>query len=358
MNGQKRLEELQQQLRKTGVRLLKSGEPPANELATGCWGDRDDNQDSEQLEKLAPDLSKIGQWSGSATTENLVSTGCAALDSWFPQGGMVRGQTIELVSSTRASGATYFALILARQICQTHGLFVLIDRNQDFHPAILLALGFDLNHVLLVHPQSEEDHLWALEQALADSCVAVVWTQIDKIDKRYQRRWQLAAERGQTIGLLQRPERALGHPTWATIQLEVRANPHSHWLTGNRRAAGNWPGITSGDETDLPNNKESAEHWIIQLVAHRSARRFESSSLQIELHNRSWKEWLSRPNASETKGSTNWEEWFFSQRLPHPNDPWFTKPSMVVSDQATVDNESRGPSRVAADGASSRRRGS
>lgn len=310
MSGQQRLEELQQQLQKSGAHLLMSSEWLADKLA-------------------AP-----------RTSDRAISTGCAALDAWFPEGGMVRGQTIEMVSPSGGAGATYLAMILARQICGPQGLLVLIDRTHDFNPAILLTLGFDLDHVLVVQPQSEEDHLWALEQALADSCVAAVWTRIDKIDKRYQRRWQLAAERGQTIGLLQRPEKVLGHPTWATIQFEVRPNPHSHWLTGNRRAVG---AVVSEEVTDV-SMAESAEHWIVQLVARRSAGRFDATSLQLELRNRSRQEWCPSPDA---------KEWYFGQRLPHPNDPWFTKAAFAEVVEESVDSESQKTYRAAGQGASS-----
>lgn len=325
MNGQQRLEELQQQLQKAGSHLLM----PSQWLAE--------------------------KWAGPQAAEQVISTGCAGLDAWFPHGGMVRGQTIEIVSPTGGAGATYVAMILARQICGPQGLLVLIDRNQDFNPAILLTLGFDLDHVLVVQPQSEEDHLWALEQALADSCVAAVWTRIEKIDKRYQRRWQLAAERGQTIGILQRPEKVLGQPTWATIQFEVRSNPHSHWLIGNRRASSaNNPSL--GDDLDGSAPAEAAEHWIVQLVARRSAGRFEATALQIELHNRSWNEWH---GARDSRVTPDAKEWFFSQRLPHPNDPWFTKATSSESEQGSqesADTGSPSPYRATGDGPPSQRR--
>ena len=318
-SGQQRLEALQQQLQKAGSHLLMSSEWLAEK-------------------STAPNCSDPH---AAGTT---ISTGCAALDAWFPRGGMVRGQTIELVGSSRGAGAMCVAMILAKQICSSpvfgaQGLLVLIDRHQDFNPTILLALGFDLDHVLLVQPLSDEDHLWALEQALADSCVAAVWTCIDKLDKRYQRRWQLAAERGQAIGLLQRPEKVLGHPTWASLQFEVRPNPHSHCLTGNRRSTrgGAAPPLSSSTEWDQLPVDEAAEHWIVQLIARRSAGRFEATSLQLELCNRNWSECLEWQKSHPGAGAS---EWFFRQRLPHPNDPWFTKATPAELELELANSES------------------
>jgi len=243
-----------------------------------------------------------------AHSEELFSTGCSAFDEWFPHGGLVRGQTLELIATGRGSGATALAMILARSVCGDDGLLVLIDRQQTFYPALLLSLGFDLENVLFVHPQSEEDHLWALEQALADRAVAAVWTDIDKLDKRYQRRWQLAAERGQTVGLLQRPVKALGHPTWAKLQVEIRPNPHSHWLVTHPRIADAVPG--------------SAENWIVQLVVQRGVGRFDRPPLQLELCNHH------DPLQPDVPAV------FLQQRLPRPGDPWFTKPGATAPDTA------------------------
>lgn len=408
MSGQKRLEELQQQLQKSGVRILIPGDPvrtesPAQEtptqessslaspvvaspaVASPAVASRLDATSSDpsltgrsladqsQSDRLsgrsltAQTLSgqsaghgsvgaspaMIDKWDDARVGSNVISTGCPALDAWFPRGGIVRGQTIELIGSTAGAGATCVALMLARQICGSQGLLVLIDRHQDFHASILLTLGFDLEHVLIVHPSTDEDHLWALEQALSDPCVAAVWTRIDKIDKRYQRRWQLAAERGQTVGLLQRPEKVLGHPTWATLQLEVRPNPHSHWLTGNRRVVDMAVGKAMSRDGAGSLSNENHDDWIVQLVARRGVGRFEATAIQLELHNRSWQE---RSNELGAWSSPAAGAWFFSQRLPHPNDPWFTKPDLVEAEADSAASGASNSDRATNEGSYSMRR--
>jgi hypothetical protein len=273
-----------------------------------------------------------------------ISTGCPNLDAWFPRGGLVPGQTIEIVSSALASGATYLAMILAKQACGSRGLLVVIDRRQDLNPMMLLSLGFDLEHVLMVHPTSEEDHLWALEQSLGDPSVAAVWTRIDKLDKRYQRRWQLAAERGQTIGILQRPEKVLGHPTWALLQVEVRCNPHSDWLVGNQRVV---PGRAPHTAQD---------NWIVDLIARRCPGRFEQPTLRLELQNRVWHEPAEDLEATHggpadltgrvpaTAGGSSESGRFMRHRPVHPNDPWFTKSQSEVPSSDAAAQAQRRPS--------------
>ncbi len=292
-----------------------------------------------QLKSVGVEVSTSNFISHDLGSARTISTGCAAVDAWFPNGGLVRGSTIEIVSPSLAAGATHFTMMLAKQICGPQGLLVLIDRRQDLNPALLTALGFDLQNVLFVHPQSEEDHLWALEQALADTCVAAVWTRIEKLDKRYQRRWQLAAERGQSIGLLQRPEKVLGHPTWAMVQVQVRPHPHSHWLSGNQRAGHGRP-ENAGDGHQ--------ENWVIELTAQRGKGRFEHHSWNIELYNHSYAEWQVDVEGQETRSRDNVNRptassgpVFFGQRLPHPNDPWFTKTAAGSSRVPTEISETR-----------------
>lgn len=294
--------------------------PKPSEIETATAG-REQRLQALQKQLQSTGVAGLASITSGSAIEGL-STGCPAFDDWFPQGGLVRGQTVELIASGRGSGATALAMILARAVCGDDGLLVIIDRQQTFYPALLLSLGVDLENVLFVHPQSEEDHLWALEQALADRAVAAVWTAIDKLDKRYQRRWQLAAERGQTVGLLQRPAKVLGHPTWATLQLEVRPNPHSHWLVSHPRVADavpnsaeNWPGSAE-------NWPGSAENWIVQVVAQRGVGRFERPPLQLEIHNHHDPLEPGVPSV------------FLQQRLPRPSDPWFTKPG--ASDSAAA----------------------
>lgn len=69
----------------------------------------------------------------------------------------------------------------------------------------LAAQGVRLERVLLVHPKSEQEALWATETALrAGSCAAVLsW--VGAASPRELRRLQLAAEEGKAWGVLFRP---------------------------------------------------------------------------------------------------------------------------------------------------------
>lgn len=271
-----------------------------------------------------PDLCEtFGQ--GSTTTQETTNqetmwdgptiypTTCPALNGWFPDQGIPAGSILEVVCSEAGAGATHFCLTLAKAVCGAEGLLVVIDRRHDFHAASLVSLGFDLQNVLLIRPTNDEDHLWALEQALAHPSAAVVWTRIDLLDGRYQRRWQLAAEKSQAVGILQRPDRVLGAPSWAFAQFQIRPNPHSSLLTGNRayyqavnrarQKAASASGLTPHDE-----------NWILDLKAVRMRGQFQPQILRMELHN-----FLAEENANDQIPSN------LSMRPAHPNDPPVTR---------------------------------
>jgi hypothetical protein len=96
---------------------------------------------------------------------------------------------------------------------------VVIDRERKFYP---LAGAL---HGILIHPQTQQDELWALNQSLACQGVGAVLCWPRKLDDRAFRSLQLAAERGGSVGLLIRPVSVRGQPSWADVQLLVEAMP-------------------------------------------------------------------------------------------------------------------------------------
>lgn len=301
----------------------------------------DDQTEPELVEgSLAPDsdhdfpsdedVFAIGDWQ--ASRWSLISTGCAALDAWFPDQAMRRGSVMEFVSPACAGGVTHFCLTLAQQICGADGLLVVIDRRHDFYPASVMAVGFDLQNVLIVRPENDEDHRWALEQALADESVSAVWTRIETLDDRYQRRCQLAAERSGVIGLLQRPESVIGHPTWAWVQFQVSPSPYSHLLTSNPQAypsTGTHQG-TAEAQTGRTHRRAASsdnlrqENWVLDVTALRCRGLFGPVSLRLELHNQSMQQ-IQQAAKDSPFCTPAVEAKFFSHRVPHPNDPAITK---------------------------------
>lgn len=154
--------------------------------------------------------------------EEPLSTGCAALDQLLPRGGLQRGTLVEWLAEQPGSGAGGLALLAARQACRDDKALVVMDRQRQFYPPAAVAWGYDLASMLVIRSSSEEDELWALDQALRCRGVGAVFAPLAQLDLRAFRRLQLAAENGGTLGLLLRPATIRGQPSWADLQIAVR----------------------------------------------------------------------------------------------------------------------------------------
>jgi protein ImuA len=161
-----------------------------------------------------------------------VSTGSPALDSLLPAGGLRRGTLVEYLTASAGNGAATLALSAAREACREGRAFVVLDADtltrsvsegprSRFYPPAAAAWGIDLAAMLVLRPVNQADALWAVDQALRCPGVGAVWAACDRLDVRDFRRLQLAAECGRTLGLLFRPARLRGQPTWADVQWEV-----------------------------------------------------------------------------------------------------------------------------------------
>jgi len=158
-----------------------------------------------------------------------ISTGIKALDRLLPAGGLRRGTLVEYLSPGEGCGAGTLAISAARQACGEEKALVVVGTSNGarsgpatwFYPPAAAAWGIELSRLILLRPANQQDALWALDQALRCPGVGAVWAACDRLDVRALRRLQLAAETGGTLGLLFRPDRLQGQPTWADVQWRV-----------------------------------------------------------------------------------------------------------------------------------------
>ena len=156
-----------------------------------------------------------------------ISSGCSPLDRLLPQRGFQRGSLIEWIAGGAGSGASLLAMLTARSACrgafplQSSGTLVLVDRMQSLYPPAANACQLDLQNTIVVHPTSEKDECWTLEQALRcpDVAAVVAWPQ--RLTSHAFRRLQLAAEHGGCLGLLVRPATARNESSWASVRMLV-----------------------------------------------------------------------------------------------------------------------------------------
>jgi hypothetical protein len=150
-----------------------------------------------------------------------VSTGFAALDAVFPDGGLRRGMLLELLSATDGAGAWTLGLALARQACGERQVLVVVDEQSWFYPLAASRLGLDLRRCLVVRPASWRDSYAAICQSLLCGVVGGVIGRCSRVGTVDFQRLRLAAERGGSLGFLVRPAEALRSPTCASARLLV-----------------------------------------------------------------------------------------------------------------------------------------
>lgn len=191
------------------------------------------------------------------------STGSPELDQLLPERGFPPGSVVEWIAEHSGGGAISLAWLTLKQAAQRPGWIVVVDPQSEFYPPAMGNLGVDLERVLVVRPRNEADALWAFDQALRSPGVVAAWMRRDRLREHDFRRLQLAAEAGQTLGLLTRPKQARSQPSWAYARLAVRAMPsirHRGLEVEILRAAGTTPGARLGLELEEGTGRATRLH--------------------------------------------------------------------------------------------------
>ena len=154
-------------------------------------------------------------------------------------GGWPRAALVELFSSDY-QGLPLLLPLLARLSRGDRWLAWVAPPHLPFAPG-LAASGIDLQKLLLIREVDAQQRLWAAEQALAsNSCAAVLlWPQ--RVQTAQIRRLQLAAERGNCLGVLFRRPRDAAQSSPAALRLKVAPSPLGLDVQVIKRRAG-WGG--------------------------------------------------------------------------------------------------------------------
>ena len=160
-------------------------------------------------------------------SEDQISTGSHEIDSLLPTGGLKIAALTEWLASSDSSGAATLSLIAAaNHLRQTAGPLVIVDQQGDFYPPAASAFGIAYEKMILVRPQQRADFVWSIDQALRCESVAGVWAIVHgRLDDRDARRFQLAAEIGNTPGFLVRDQSVRGQPSFAETRFYVTTKP-------------------------------------------------------------------------------------------------------------------------------------
>ncbi|MDP1690560.1 MAG: translesion DNA synthesis-associated protein ImuA [Burkholderiaceae bacterium] len=154
-------------------------------------------------------------------------TGFAALDAELPGGGWPAAGLTELLLAAPGGGELrLLAPLLAQGFEQAGNLLCIAPPFRPYAPA-LRALGWPLERLLLVTPESLADAVWAAEQGLrAGACTAVLWWQGEGRSSAAAlatalRRLHLAAQEGACPLLALRPLAARVQSSPAPLRLAL-----------------------------------------------------------------------------------------------------------------------------------------
>jgi cell division inhibitor SulA/protein ImuA len=175
--------------------------------------------------KLTRLLEHPAIWRGrSAAQRPGLSTGFAALDEHLPDKGWPRSGLIEILVARFGSGE--LALLLPALAALTRAATArwcvwVAPPLMPFAPA-LASRGMALDRVVVVGGARP---LWAFEQTLGSGACDAVLAWARQPRPREIRRLQLAAERGRTLGVLFRPQRAAREASSAVLRLNLEPLP-------------------------------------------------------------------------------------------------------------------------------------
>lgn len=156
-----------------------------------------------------------------------LSSGFSELDEHLPGGGWPRGALMECLLATAGVGELRLLVHLIRELSNAESRWVAWI-NPPFIPyaPALQAHGVDVGKILLIHPRTHQQALWALERASrSGTCsMALAWLDERQLELKDTRRLQLAARRGRTLTCLFRPREAAAVNSLAELRLGVTAD--------------------------------------------------------------------------------------------------------------------------------------
>ncbi len=165
-------------------------------------------------------LQRADLWRGNTSapkSQHLISTGREELDDLF--GGWPRGALTEILASRRGIGELSLLLpALAQLTREDRWLAFIAPPHIPYAPGLAQG-GVELARVLVVKPEKNPDTLWALEQALRAGCCGAVLAWPARTDFTALRRLQLAAEAGDAMAVIYRPEESARESSPAALRL-------------------------------------------------------------------------------------------------------------------------------------------
>ena len=202
--------------------------------------------------------------------EDALSTGYSTLDAELQRGGWPLGSAVEMLSDGCGLGAMGLFLPAMERLSAEGRWQVFIAPPFTPYAPLLQARGIDTEQILLVHPKSREDLLWATEQALRSSTSSAVFSWLGAHNYSYGelRKLQLAAAGGDSLAVMFRPNSAAKNHSPASLRLQMREYRQAHIL--KQRGGNQGLDVILPAAEDVP---EQPQLWELPTWQQESTRR-------------------------------------------------------------------------------------
>lgn len=171
-----------------------------------------------------------------------IATGFEVLNSYLPDRGWPDAALIELLMPSAGMGELRLLMPAIRSVSHTQARWVAWI-NPPFIPyaPALEQLGIDTNKILLIHPRTHKDALWALERASrSGNCsLALAWLDERQLKFKDTQRLQIAARQGNTLTCLFRPPSQ--QASMAELRLQLHALENGILKLDILKRRGGWP---------------------------------------------------------------------------------------------------------------------
>lgn len=161
-----------------------------------------------------------------------------SLSGLLPDKAFQTGSIVEWTAEQSGSHAISVAVASVKDAISPARPLVIIDTRHHLYLPSLVASGIALDATLVIRPQTLPDALWAMEQALRCQGAAIVLHIGLEVPPRQAsmtfRRFQLAAEHGQTLGMFVSHDASQEYSRWVDLRLRVEPLAASG-VNGQRR---------------------------------------------------------------------------------------------------------------------------
>jgi hypothetical protein len=154
-----------------------------------------------------------------------IPTGFIELDDKIHVGGWPTSGFTEVLSEQPGLDSIGLFLPVMAKLCDQKRWQAFINAPQIPYAPMLATHYIDPQQILLVHPKTKEDILWATEQAIRSTTCSIVFAWLGQHAYRYSelRKLQLAAATNDTVVVLFRDNASAGYYTPASLRLRLPA---------------------------------------------------------------------------------------------------------------------------------------